>query len=161
MINQDAQNDVSHDQEEFLVFSLGDEDYGVNILKVQEIRRYENITKIANTPHYVKGVTNLRGNIVPIIDLRLKFNMENAEFNDHTVVIVVNCLDKVVGFVVDRVLDVMSVDKNNIQAPPEHAMSTLSNFIVGLVTVEDRMNILIDVEKMITEDEVGKITEEA
>lgn len=161
MNDNKTKKDDPLETQEFLIFSLGEENYGVNILKVQEIRRYENITRIANTPNYIKGVTNLRGSIVPILDLRLKFNLENADFNDQTVVIVVNCLNKVVGLVVDRVLDVMSANDNEVQPPPEHVVSHLSGFITGLISVENDMNILIDVERLISlEDIVSADTEE-
>ncbi|NLC21879.1 MAG: chemotaxis protein CheW, partial [Halomonadaceae bacterium] len=94
---------------EFLVFSLGDEEYAVDILKVQEIRGYENVTRIANAPDFIKGVTNLRGVIVPIVDLRIKFHLDKVEYGGLTVVIVVNVEDRVVGIVVDGVSDVMTL----------------------------------------------------
>ena len=94
---------------EFLVFSLGDEEYAIDILKVQEIRGYENVTRIANAPDFIKGVTNLRGVIVPIVDLRIKFHLDNVEYGGQTVVIVVNVADRIVGIVVDGVSDVMTL----------------------------------------------------
>ncbi|HAI34017.1 MAG TPA: chemotaxis protein CheW, partial [Alcanivorax sp.] len=94
---------VEAGSQEFLVFSLGDEEYAIDILKVQEIRGYENVTRIANAPDFIKGVANLRGVIVPIVDLRIKFRLERADYDDQTVVIVVNIADRVVGIVVDRV----------------------------------------------------------
>lgn len=104
--------------QEFLVFTLGDEEYGIDILKVQEIRGYDQVTRIANTPSFIKGVTNLRGVIVPIIDLRVKFSQQDVSYNDNTVVIVLNFSQRVVGIVVDGVSDVLSLSADQIRPAP-------------------------------------------
>lgn len=114
--------------QEFLVFTLGDEEYGIDILKVQEIRGYDQVTRIANTPAFIKGVTNLRGVIVPIVDLRIKFSQVDVDYNDNTVVIVLNLGQRVVGIVVDGVSDVLSLTAEQIRPAPEFAV-TLSNRI--------------------------------
>jgi len=109
--------------QEFLVFTLGDEEYGIDILKVQEIRGYDQVTRIANTPDFIKGVTNLRGVIVPIVDLRVKFSQQDVEYNDNTVVIVLNLGQRVVGIVVDGVSDVLSLASDRIRPAPEFAVT--------------------------------------
>ena len=112
--------------QEFLVFSLGDEEYAIDILKVQEIRGYENVTRIANAPDFIKGVANLRGVIVPIVDLRIKFRLERADYDDQTVVIVVNIADRVVGIVVDRVSDVMTLTAEQRKPAPDQILRALA-----------------------------------
>ncbi len=109
--------------QEFLIFTLGDEEYGIDILKVQEIRGYDQVTRIANTPAFIKGVTNLRGVIVPILDLRVKFAQEDVIYNENTVVIVLNFENRVVGIVVDGVSDVLSLSQDQIRPAPEFAVT--------------------------------------
>lgn len=140
---------------EFLVFSLGDEEYAIDILKVQEIRGYENVTRIANAPDFIKGVTNLRGVIVPIVDLRIKFHLENIEYGGQTVVIVVNVADRIVGIVVDGVSDVMTLTPEQIKPAPEFGVTLSSDFLSGLGSLEDRMLVLVDIDKLLTSDEMA------
>ncbi|WP_110599389.1 MULTISPECIES: chemotaxis protein CheW [Salinicola] len=139
---------------EYLVFSLGDEEYAVDILKVQEIRGYENVTRIANVPDFIKGVTNLRGVIVPIIDLRLKFHLDKVEYGGQTVVIVVNVDDRIVGVVVDGVSDVMSLAPDQIKPAPEFGVTLSSDYLSGIGSLEDRMLVLVDIEKLLTHEEM-------
>lgn len=139
---------------EFLVFSLGEEEYAVDILKVQEIRGYENVTRIANAPDFIKGVTNLRGVIVPIVDLRIKFHLDKVEYGGQTVVIVVNVEDRVVGIVVDGVSDVMTLSPDQIKPAPEFGVTLSSDFLSGLGSLEDRMLVLVDIDKLLTSDEM-------
>ncbi|MAM58806.1 MAG: chemotaxis protein CheW [Salinicola sp.] len=139
---------------EYLVFSLGDEEYAVDILKVQEIRGYENVTRIANVPDFIKGVTNLRGVIVPIIDLRLKFHLDKIEYGGQTVVIVVNVDDRIVGIVVDGVSDVMSLAPDQIKPAPEFGVTLSSDYLSGIGSLEDRMLVLVDIEKLLTHEEM-------
>lgn len=115
--------------QEFLVFTLGDEEYGIDILKVQEIRGYDQVTRIANTPAVIKGVTNLRGVIVPIVDLRIKFNQVDVDYNDNTVVIVLNLGQRVVGIVVDGVSDVLSLTAEQIRPAPEFAVTLSTEYL--------------------------------
>lgn len=146
----------THNQE-FLVFSLGDEEYAVDILKVQEIRGYENVTRIANAPDFIKGVTNLRGVIVPIVDLRIKFHLERVEYGGQTVVIVVNVADRIVGIVVDGVSDVMTLTPEQIKPAPEFGVTLSSDFLSGLGSLEDRMLVLVDIDKLLTSDEMALV----
>jgi len=137
-------------QQEFLSFTLGREAYGIDILKVQEIRSYEQPTTIANAPAFIKGVVNLRGIIVPIVDMRLKFNLDEAQYNDLTVVIVLNVAGRVVGMVVDGVSDVVQLSAEQIRPAPDFSSAFDVKYITGLGTVDDRMLILVDIEKLMT-----------
>ncbi|TVP50504.1 MAG: chemotaxis protein CheW [Halomonas sp.] len=142
---------------EFLVFSLGDEEYAIDILKVQEIRGYENVTRIANAPDFIKGVTNLRGVIVPIVDLRIKFHLDKVEYGGQTVVIVVNVADRVVGIVVDGVSDVMTLTPDQIKPAPEFGVTLSSDFLSGLGSLDDRMLVLVDIDKLLTSEEMALV----
>ncbi|MFS2224818.1 chemotaxis protein CheW [Pantoea sp. B65] len=140
--------------QEFLVFTLGDEEYGIDILKVQEIRGYDQVTRIANTPQFIKGVTNLRGVIVPIIDLRIKFDQPDVDYNDNTVVIVLNLERRVVGIVVDGVSDVLSLTQEQIRPSPEFAVTMSTEYLTGLGALGERMLILVDIEKLLSSEEM-------
>lgn len=142
---------------EFLVFSLGEEEYAIDILKVQEIRGYENVTRIANAPDFIKGVTNLRGVIVPIVDLRIKFHLDNVEYGGQTVVIVVNVADRIVGIVVDGVSDVMTLTPDQIKPAPEFGVTLSSDFLSGLGSLDDRMLVLVDIDKLLTSEEMALV----
>ena len=142
---------------EVLVFSLGDEEYAIDILKVQEIRGYENVTHIANAPDFIKGVTNLRGVIVPIVDLRIKFHLDNVAYDGQTVVIVVNVDSRVVGIVVDSVSDVMTLSPDQIKPAPEFGVTLSSDFLSGLGSLEDRMLVIVDIEKLLTSEEIALV----
>lgn len=148
---------VEAGSQEFLVFSLGDEEYAIDILKVQEIRGYENVTRIANAPAFIKGVTNLRGVIVPIVDLRIKFRLERVEYGGQTVVIVVNVGTRVVGIVVDAVSDVMTLAPEQIKPAPEFGVTLSSDYLSGLGSLEDRMLVLVDIDKLLTSDEMALV----
>jgi len=142
---------------EFLTFRLGTEEYGIDILKVQEIRSYEQPTRIANAPAFIKGVVNLRGVIVPIVDLRVKLNCVSVEYNDFTVVIVLNVKGRVVGAVVDSVSDVLELGAGTIKHAPEMHTSVDTSFITGIGNVNDRMLILMDIEGLMTSADMGLI----
>jgi purine-binding chemotaxis protein CheW len=136
---------------EFLTFRLGSESYGIDILKVQEIRSYETPTVIANMPEFIKGVINLRGVIVPILDLRVKFQLSQANYDAFTVVIVLNVAGRVVGVVVDSVSDVLTLALDTIRPSPEFASGTFdTRYIVGLATMDETLLILLDIEKLMT-----------
>lgn len=139
---------VSH---EFLTFTLADEEYGVDILKVQEIRGYDTVTRIPGAPSFIKGVINLRGTIVPVVDLRLKFGLPDVVYNEFTVMIVLNVLDRVIGIVVDGVSDVIELKPGQVRPAPEFGAAVNAQHIVGLGTVSDRMLILLDIEKLISD----------
>jgi purine-binding chemotaxis protein CheW len=139
---------------EFLTFVLGSEAYGLEILKVQEIRGYDAVTQIANTPAFIKGVINLRGKIVPIVDLRVKFKMGKIEYNEFTVVIILNLGGRVVGIVVDGVSDVMQLEESQIRAVPDIVASIDTQYITGLASVGEKMFILVDIEKLMNSQEM-------
>ncbi|AFR04119.1 chemotaxis protein CheW [Pectobacterium brasiliense] len=143
--------------QEFLIFTLGDEEYGVDILKVQEIRGYDQVTRIANTPSFIKGVTNLRGVIVPIVDLRIKFAKQDVEYDDNTVVIVLNLGQRVVGIVVDGVSDVLSLTTDQIRPAPEFAVTLSTEYLTGLGSLGERMLILVDIEKLLSSEEMALV----
>ncbi|MFT7723354.1 MAG: chemotaxis protein CheW [Roseateles sp.] len=141
---------------EYLTFRLGSEEYGIDILKVQEIRSYEAPTRIANAPDFIKGVVNLRGVIVPIVDLRLKLGCPSVEYNGFTVVIVLNVKNRVVGAVVDSVSDVLELSRDAIRPAPEmNAASVDTSFITGIGAVGERMLILMDIEGLMSSADMG------
>lgn len=140
---------------EFLTFRLGKEEYGIDILRVQEIRSYEEPTRIAHAPYYIKGVVNLRGVIVPVVDLRLKLGCDSSAYNDFTVVIVLNVKGRVVGAVVDSVSDVLQLAREDIKPAPDMSSSVDSAFVTGIASVGERMLIMMDIEAMMTNPEMG------
>ena len=146
---------------EYLTFTLGDEEYGIDILKVQEIRGYDAVTKIANTPDFIKGVINLRGTIVPIVDLRIRFNLGKVEYDEFTVVIILNVSDRVVGIVVDGVSDVIALTADQLKHAPEFSASLDMQYITGLGTVDERMIIVMDIEKLMAGRDMDLIELEA
>ncbi|MEK7843694.1 MAG: chemotaxis protein CheW [Pseudomonadota bacterium] len=142
---------------EFLTFTLGKEEYGIEILKVQEIRGYDAVTKIANAPEFLKGVVNLRGTIVPVVDMRIKFNLGNVEYNQFTVVIILNLTGRVVGMVVDSVSDVITLAPEQVRPAPDFSTSFDTRYILGLGTVDQRMLILVDIEKLMTSGDMALV----
>ena len=142
---------------EFLAFKLGDEEYGIDILRVQEIRSYEAPTRIANAPAFIKGVVNLRGVIVPIIDLRLKLHLAQARYDSFTVVIVLNIGHQVVGVVVDAVSDVITLTPEQLRPVPEFHASVDSDHLLAIGSVGERMLILVDIEKLMTSQDLGLV----
>ena len=143
------------DLREFLAFKLGAEEYGIDILRVQEIRSYEEPTRIANAPAFIKGVVNLRGVIVPIVDMRLKFNLARAEYDHFTVVIVLNIGKRVVGMVVDAVSDVITLTQEQLHPVPEFNSAIESDHLLAIGAIDQRMLILIDIEKLMTSPDMG------
>lgn len=144
---------------ELLTFTLGSEEYGIDILKVQEIRGYDAVTAIANTPDFIKGVINLRGIIVPIVDMRIKFRLGKVEYDEFTVVIILNIANRVVGIVVDGVSDVIALSEEQLRAAPEFSTSLDTQYIMGLGTVDERMIIVVDIEKLMTGRDMELIDE--
>ena len=139
---------------EYLTFVLGSEEYGLEILKVQEIRGFDAVTQIANTPSFIKGVVNLRGKIVPIVDLRIKFNLGKVEYNEFTVVIILNLRGRVVGIVVDGVSDVMDLNESHIREVPDLVSNIDTQYILGLASIDERMLILVDIERLMNSQEM-------
>ena len=135
---------------ELLTLTLGSEEYGIDILKVQEIRGYDAVTTIANAPEFIKGVINLRGIIVPIVDLRIKFHLGRVEYDQFTVVIILNVANRVVGIVVDGVSDVIALGAEQLKPSPEFSSTMDTQYIMGLGTVDERMIIVMDIEKLLS-----------
>ncbi|MGH8084437.1 MAG: chemotaxis protein CheW [Lysobacter sp.] len=144
---------------EFLTFALGEEEYGVDILKVQEIRGYDAVTRLPDAPDYIKGVVNLRGTIVPVIDMRMKFRLDKVEYTAMTVMIVLNVGGRVVGIVVDSVSDVVRLGGEQIREVPELGAAIDRQFLTGIGTLDERMLILLDIERLMTSAEMGLVAE--
>ncbi len=165
MANVNQQTGAGQDEgqvtSEFLTFTLGDEEYAIDILKVQEIRGYEPPTMIANAPPFIKGVINLRGIIVPIVDMRIKFKLGSAEYTPFTVVIILNVVNRVIGMVVDSVSDVLSLAAAQIRAAPDFSASFDTKYILGLATVDTRMLIVTDIAQLMTSREMELVDEAA
>lgn len=161
-------SELGEDTQQFLTFLLAGEEYGVDILRVQEIKGWDAVTQVPNTPKYVRGVINLRGTIVPIIDLRIRFSMEQLEYGPTTVVIVLKVMSgesdsRIMGIVVDGVSDVYNVKNDEINAAPDFGDGVDSSFVKGLATVEEKMVIILDIDHMLNSNElatVTKVTEE-
>jgi purine-binding chemotaxis protein CheW len=142
---------------EFLAFTLGQEEYGIDIQKVQELRGYDTVTRIANAPEHIKGVVNLRGIIVPIIDMRIKFNLGAPTYDQFTVVIILNIGSRVMGMVVDSVSDVITLKPEQIKPAPEMGSVLDTGYLIGLGTLDERMLILVDIDQLMTSSEMGLI----
>ena len=142
---------------EFLAFKLGEEEYGIDIQKVQELRGYDTVTCIANAPEHIKGVVNLRGIIVPIIDMRIKFNLGTPTYDQFTVVIILNMASRVMGMVVDSVSDVITLSPEQVKPAPDMGSVLDTDYLIGLGTLDDRMLILVDINKLMTSAEMGLV----
>ena len=142
---------------EFLAFTLGSEEYGIDILKVQEIRGYEAVTRIANAPEFIKGVINLRGIIIPVVDMRIRFKLGTPTYDQFTVVIILNISGRIMGMVVDSVSDVTTLSPDQVKAAPEMGTAFNSQYLMGLGTLDERMLILIDIDKLMSSSEMGLI----
>jgi purine-binding chemotaxis protein CheW len=142
---------------EFLAFCLGSEEYGIDIQKVREIRGYDAVTHIANSPEFIKGVVNLRGIIVPIIDMRIKFNLGTPTYDQFTVVIILNIAERLMGIVVDSVSDVITLAADQIKPAPDMGAALGSNHMIGLGVIDQRMLILMDIDQLMSSSEMGLI----
>jgi purine-binding chemotaxis protein CheW len=143
-----------HTGKELLTFTLGSEEYGIDILKVQEIRGYDAVTRIVNAPDFIKGVINLRGVIVPIVDMRIKFRLSEPTYDAFTVVIILNVAGRVVGMVVDGVSDVITLGQDQLKAAPEFGATVDTRFVLGLATIDERMIIVVDIERLMTSEDM-------
>lgn len=150
-----ARSAVSAPVREFLAFRLGQEDYAIDILKVQEIRVFDTVTKLPGAPDYIKGVINLRGLIAPVIDLRIKFGLKDAEYGPFTVLIVLHVRERLVAVVVDAVADVVALTEDQVRPAPEFATAVNIEYIMGLGTRGEHMLILLDIERLISSHELG------
>lgn len=147
----------AEDGRQFLTFDLGGQEYGVGILTVQEIRGWSSVTSIPHSPKWLLGVINLRGVVVPIVDLRIRFNLERAEFNESTVVIILNLVDRVVGVVVDAVSDVITLNSAQIKPAPALGNNADTSHIIGFGTLDERMRILLDVDRLIAGSDLAAV----
>jgi purine-binding chemotaxis protein CheW len=143
---------------QFLTLRLGTEEYAIDILRVQEIRSYEEPTRMVNAPMFIKGVVNLRGVIIPIVDLRLKLNIDKAEYDEFTVVIILNVRGTVIGAVVDAVSDVVTLTSQSIKPAPQFDTAIDARFITGLASVGERMLIVMNMDVLMSNAEMGMIT---
>jgi purine-binding chemotaxis protein CheW len=142
---------------EYLAFTLGSEEYGIDILKVQEIRGYEAVTRIANAPEFIKGVINLRGIIIPVVDMRIKFRLGTPTYDQFTVVIILNIGGRIMGMVVDSVSDVTTLAPDQVKPAPDMGTAFNAEYLIGLGTLDERMLILIDIDKLMSSSEMGLI----
>ena len=155
-LDKNMQTDSSSQTEQdFLSFVLGEEQYALDIMAVKEIRGYEPVTKIANAPPFIKGVLNLRGDIVPIVDLRIKFNVGEATYDEFTIVIMLHVCNRIVGIVVDAVSDVIKLSSDDIKPPPEFGVAFDTKFLHGLAEVQDSMVIIVNIESLISSDSLA------
>lgn len=154
--------DLDENTQQFLTFMLADEEYGVDILRVQEIKGWDSVTNVPNTPKYVRGVINLRGTIVPIIDLRIRFSMDQLDYGPTTVVIVLKIIsdedERIMGIVVDAVSDVYNVKNEAIKPAPDFGEGVDSSFVKGLATVDEKMVIILDIDHMLNSNELAKVS---
>ncbi|HEY9379778.1 MAG TPA: chemotaxis protein CheW [Burkholderiales bacterium] len=157
MSHNDTHESAGTQGGEFLTFALSAEEYGIDILKVQEIRGYDAVTRIANAPPYIKGVMNLRGTIVPIIDLRIRFKLGEPSYDQFTVVIILNLDGRTMGVVVDGVSDVIALTAEQIRPAPDFGAAVDTRYLTGLGAIDERMLILLDIEKLMTSGDLALI----
>lgn len=158
VVEREEQRVVSdEDERQYLTFMLGEEFYGVNILKVQEIKGYLDVTRIPNTPDYIKGVLNLRGTIVPIVNLRMKFGMEEIDHTAFTVIIVVMVKGRVMGMIVDTVSDVLTIAAKEVKPPPALGTKVDTSFIDGIGTSDERLVTLLEIDRVLTDQEIEQV----
>ncbi|MGA2551718.1 MAG: chemotaxis protein CheW [Burkholderiaceae bacterium] len=150
LTSQSHKGSAIEPEHEFLTFTLGSEEYGIDILKVQEIRGYNAVTPIISAPAFIKGVMNLRGTIVPIVDLRIKFGVGSAQYDAFTVVVVLKILSRTIGIVVDSVSDVLQLTSEQIRPAPQFGQAMDTEYLLGLGALEGRMLILVDIERLIS-----------
>ena len=162
--NKDQLNDDLYDEEnedtqkdKFLTFHVGNEDYGIDIRYVTEIIGIQKITEVPDMPDFVKGVINLRGQVIPVMDVRTRFNLESRDYDDRTCIMVVNINDVSIGLVVDTVSEVTDIPEENIQPPPGTGKNTKSRYIKGMGKVGEEVKILLDVNKLLFDDEFEQI----
>jgi len=142
---------------EYLAFMLGAEHYAIDIRDVQEIRSYSHVTHIANAPEHIKGIVNLRGVVVPILDLRIRFGNHSPTYNDQTIVIILTALDRMMGAVVDAVSDVLNISAEDIMPPPQLGAAALTGYIVGIASQDERMLIVLDIEGVLSDEDTQQL----
>jgi purine-binding chemotaxis protein CheW len=142
---------------QFVTFNIEDEIYGVDVKKVHEIIGMTKITKVPNSMVFMKGMIDLRGRVVPVVDMRLKFNMEEKEYNEMTVILIVEVMGKLIGMVVDTVSDVIGLKEENIQDTPHFSTKIDTDYISGIGRSDEKLIILLEVDKILTSEEIEKI----
>ena len=156
--------DIDGDADQYLTFLMADEEYGVDILRVQEIRGWEHVTPVPNTPKYIKGVINLRGTIVPLVDLRERFGVEQIPYGPTTVVIVLKVIgedsERIMGIVVDAVADVYNIEDENIKPAPDFGSVVSIEYVRGLVSIEEKMLIVLEIDKLLSSKELQAMSQE-
>ncbi len=152
---QHDQTELVNGNAEFLVFTIGEVEYGIDILTVKEIRAYEAVTKIVNTPPFIIGFINLRKTIVPIVDMRIRFNLDAVSYDPFTVVIVLNIAGRLVGIVVDGVSDVIALPPDQIRPAPKMGASLDVQFMIGIAALEGRMIVLTDIERLLSVEDMA------
>lgn len=140
---------------QYLTFLLGGEQYGIEILSVQEIKGYTGVTSLPNTPRHIRGIMNLRGTVIPVVDLRIRFGMPEQEYTKFNVVIVLKLRTKAVGLVVDAVSDVLDIAASDLKEAPEYGARTDSRFIQGIATMGEKLVVILDIDKLLTDDEIS------
>lgn len=144
--------------EKYLTFVVDKEVYGLEILKVREIVAMMHISKVPLVPNYVKGVINLRGKVIPVIDIRLKFNMEDIEYNEHTTIIIVDIEDVSIGFIVDQTSEVLKIDKDNLMPPPKFGTAIDTSFLKSMAKTKNNITMIVDLEKLFSSEEMISLT---
>jgi purine-binding chemotaxis protein CheW len=156
---ESAAQGAASDLIQLVTFTIGDEEFGVDILKVREINRMMDITRVPKSPHYVEGVVNLRGKVIPVIDLRKRFDMEPRESDKETRIVVVEVDSKTIGFIVDSVSEVLRIPADTVEPPPPFVADVDAEYISGVGKLDDRLLILLDLEKLFRQD--ARMTPEA
>ena len=154
-----AKVDVSSTLIQLVSFKIGEEEFGVDITKVQEIIRMVDITRVPNAPHFVEGVINLRGKVIPIIDMRKRLELDSKDYDKDTRIVVVEIEGKIVGFIVDSVSEVLRINQAVTEAPPPMVAGINSEFITSIAKLDDRLLILLDLERVLTSEEKGEMSE--
>ncbi len=157
MANNEETKKENKELLQLVSFKIGDEEFGVDILSVQEINRMSQITKVPNTSDFIEGVINLRGRVIPVMDLRVKLGMPRKEHGKNTRIVVVELKGQTIGFIVDEVSEVLRISKDITEAPPEMVGGIESDYITSIGKLEDRLLILLDLDKIVTTSELGKL----
>ena len=161
LLEEIIENEEDTQKDKYLIFSIGKESYGIDIKYVIEIIGIEPITEVPQLPNYIKGVINLRGKIIPVMDVRLKFKKEEKEYDDRTCIIVVEIGSICIGLIIDRVLEVANIDENNISPPPKTSSNkdNANKYIMGIGKMQNEVMLLIDCQKLLEEDEIEELKE--
>jgi purine-binding chemotaxis protein CheW len=157
MVHGDKSSTGNGDELQLVSFNIGSEEFGVEILKVQEINRMVEITRVPQAPHYVEGVINLRGKVIPIIDLRKRFSLEVKEYDKNTRIVVVDINGNIMGMIVDAVSEVLRLSSSTIEPPPEIVTGVNAEYIKGVAKLEDRLLIFLDLSKVVDASELAAL----